>query len=223
MSFIDSVKDTVKSVMPEKKEEFDYFDCFAKMMRYADEAGDMLYDLLVNFDPEKLEENSRRLHETEQLADLCKHQLMEVLLKEFLPPFDREDIIELSHRLDDITDCIDEVSLDLYMFNIRQCRQEALVFANVLCSCCTELRLLFEGFSKYKRNGDELRGHIVKVNTIESEGDRAYLSAIRTLYTDGTDTKLVCAWTEIFARLENCCDACEKCADIVEEIILKNS
>lgn len=211
---------TIKS---KKKEAFDYFECFKKMIRYADEAGTMLHDLLLNYDYENLEERSSKLHETERIADLCKHELMEVLLKEFLPPFDREDIIELAHRLDDIIDCIDDVSLDLYMFDIQKCRPDAVELAKVISRCCAELRKLFEDFSKYKKNAAELRKIVIDVNTIESEGDKAYQQAIRRLYTDNTDTRLVCAWTDIFGRMEDCCDSCEKAADMVEEIILKNS
>lgn len=206
-----------------KKEAFDYFECFKKMVRYSKEAADMLCDILSNYDYENLEAKSSKLHETEQLADLCKHELMEVLLKEFLPPFDREDIIELAHRIDDVTDCIDDASHDLYMFDIKICRPDAVKMAQVVSRCCGSLCDLFEDFSKYKKNSDELRKKVIEVNKIEGEGDKAYTSAIRTLYTDDTDTRLICAWTDIFARLEDCCDSCEKAADMVEEIILKNS
>ncbi len=207
----------------EKKEAFDYFECFKKIVRYANEASAMLYDILNDYDYEKLEEKSHKLHETEQLADLCKHELMEVLLKEFLPPFDREDIIELAHRLDDIIDCIDDASHDLYMFDIKICRPDAVKMAEVVCRCCAGLSDLFEDFSKYKKNADDLRKKVIAVNQIEGEGDKVYTASIRTLYTDDTDTRLICAWTDIFARLEDCCDSCESAADMVEEIILKNS
>ena len=53
-------------------------------------------------------------------------------MREFLPPIDREDIMELSGTIDDVTDSIEDVLLRLYMFNIRTLRPEAQAFAQVL-------------------------------------------------------------------------------------------
>ena len=52
--------------------------------------------------------------------------MMSRLLREFLPPIDREDIVNISHVLDEIVDLIEEVVLSLYMNDIRKCRPDVM-------------------------------------------------------------------------------------------------
>ena len=65
--------------------------------------------------------------------------------------------------------------------------------------------------------------HIIIINTLEEEGDRLYMEAMRNLKRGGADPIELIAWKEIYSSLEDCCDACEKVADAVEEVVMKNT
>ena len=54
----------------------------------------MLVGILRDFRPEKLEEYLDEMHKIENSADMKKHDMLDRLAKEFIPPIEREDIID---------------------------------------------------------------------------------------------------------------------------------
>ena len=61
------------------------------------------------------------------------------------------------------------------------------------------------------------------LHTLEGEGDRLFIQAMRRLHTEGSDSLEVIVWREIYIYLEKCCDACEHMANAAERVILKNT
>ena len=68
-----------------------------------------------------------------------------------------------------------------------------------------------------------LRQHIVKINTLESDGDVLYTALTRELFSKKDDPLYNIVWMRILSTMESCLDACEHVADVMENIILKNS
>ena len=64
---------------------------------------------------------------------------------------------------------------------------------------------------------------MVELHTLEGEGDRLFIQAMRRLHTEVSDPLEVIAWREIYIYLEKCCDACEHTANAAERVILKNT
>lgn len=205
-----------------KKESYSYFGFFKGMIELACEAARELDELAGGFDRDQLAKRSRSLRDIEHKADSLKHQMLEQLLREFLPPIDREDIMLMSSRLDDIVDAIDDVAHGLQMFDISECRPEVKEFTTVICKCCDRLNVVIDEFESYKKKAESLRAGVIEVNSYEGEGDKLYTEAIHKLFTDGTDAVQVVAWKEIFDYLEACCDACEHVADQVDTVLMKN-
>ena len=72
-------------------------------------------------------------------------------MKDFLPPFDREDIILLSNKLDDLVDAIDEIVIELNILGIKTLRADMLEIVNLLCSCTSSTKELLEQFKDMKK------------------------------------------------------------------------
>ena len=205
-----------------KKESFSYFGFFREMTALACEAAHELDQLVGSFDRDQLTKRSRALRDIEHRADSLKHKMLEQLLKEFLPPIDREDIMRVASRLDDIVDAIDDAAHCLQMFDITTCRAEAKSFTELIVRSCECLTKVIDDFEDYKKKAESLRAGVIEVNSLEGEGDKLYTEAIHALFTDGTDAVQVCAWKDIFDYLEACCDACEHVADQVDTVLMKN-
>ena len=77
-------------------------------------------------------------------------------------------------------------------------------------------------FQNFK-NSKTLHDKIVEINHLEEEGDGLYMEMMRNLYSSSKDPVELMTWTEILHKLEKCCDACEDVADIIEQIVMKNS
>lgn len=205
-----------------KYSSYNYFNFFKDMIDCGCQSADLLKEVIGSYQYEELESYRERMHEIEHAADLKKHEMMGRLMKEFLPPIDREDILTIAEALDNVCDCIEDVLLLMYMNNIKTCRSDVSGMTSVIVSLCSELKALFAKFSKFKSDSS-LKKHIISVNAVEEDGDRLYIEAMRKLVIDGTELSQVILWREIYNCLENCCDSCEAVADAVEAVIMKNT
>lgn len=200
----------------------DYFEMLSELVDYSCSAANLLYNTLLNFEVNKIENKIEEMHKIEHSADLKKHDMMDKLLKEFITPIERGDIAELAHEIDNVTDAIEDILARIYMFNITSMRKEALDFANVIIKNCNELKGLMKEFRNYKKS-QEIQKLIVNINGLEEEGDKLYIMSIRNLYTTSKDPIELMTWTDTFKYFERCCDACETAANVVESVIMKNS
>lgn len=203
-----------------KKENNYYFDTFTKGADCACNAVTLLKQCFEDFNPDRLPQRMEEMHKIEHTADEVKHSMMQQLVKEFLPPFEREDIIQLSNSIDDVTDSIEDILQQIYMLNVTSIRPDVAEFAEVISKCCfamKEMTLELHSFRKPAR----LLKLVIEINHLEEEGDRLYINVMHQLYARTKEPLTVIAWSNIYSRLEKCCDCCEDVADVVEQIILK--
>ncbi|MCB7321323.1 DUF47 domain-containing protein [Lacrimispora sp. 210928-DFI.3.58] len=205
-----------------KKSDAYYFDNFIECSACAVEAARMLETNLKNFQVAALEENLNHLHRIEHSADKKKHEMMGVLVKAFITPIEREDIMLLSQSIDEVTDKIEDVLIRVFINNVQSIRPEAVSFADIIIRCCENLKEIMDEFADYKKSKN-LHSLIIGMNELEEEGDRLFMTSMRRLHTEVTDPLEIIAWREVFIYLEKCCDACEHVADVVESVMMKNS
>lgn len=205
-----------------KKENNYYYDTFSKCISYACEAAELLQNCVDNYNVANLSVELDKMHRIEHTADGVKHEMMERLMKEFLPPIEREDIVELAHTIDDVIDSVEDVLQGMYMYNIKAFRPEVKEFSSVILRSCQAMWKMGDELSDFRKSA-LLKEKIVEINALEEEADRLYKEAIHRLYTDEKDPVYILSWTTMYKCMEKCCDSCEDVADMVEQIIMKNS
>ena len=205
-----------------KKENNYYYDTFSKCISYACEASELLQGCVENFDAANIKIEFDKMHRIEHTADGLKHEMMEKLMKEFLPPIEREDIVELSHAIDDVIDSVEDVLMGMYMYNITDLRSEVKEFASVILRSCKAMHEMGKELHNFHKSS-MLKEKIVEINALEEEADRLYTEAIRRLYTEENNPVYILSWTTMYNCFEKCCDSCEEVADMVEQIVMKNS
>ena len=205
-----------------KSKQLNYFDEFIKNADIALEISKVLKEYVDNFDANKSEETEMQVHQLENEADKNLHEILNYLIKDFLPPIEREDIIMLSNLIDDTIDCIDEVVINLDILNVTSLREDFKDFAELIYQCYVELKEMMQKLKRLKEY-EETQKIVVNINRLEELGDKLYQQAIRNLYQYEKNSIEVSAWTIIYGSLENCFDACESVASSVEEILLKNT
>ncbi len=205
-----------------RKNDYNYFDAFAGLSKYSYRLAVTLHETFTNFDPGCITEKVKDAHEIEHNADIAKHEIMNRLVKEFLPPIEREDIISLAQEIDDVTDSVEDVLIYIDMFNIQTIRPEVLKFTELIASCCKALDEALGEFKSFKTS-KKLRDKIIAINHLEEEGDALYVDTMRNLFQTSKDPIELMCWTEVLHRLEKCCDNCEDVANIIESIVMKNS
>ena len=207
--------------MSKKQDEF-YFNTFIDCADYACRAAHMLEEVMDKFDPEDLPRHMDEMHALEHSADERKHEMLDVLAKAFITPIEREDIIELSHCIDNMTDKIEDVFLRLYTNNVQKMHPDAVDLAKVVIHCCESVKEMLVEFPNFKRS-KKLKEHIIKINTMEEEADRRFISCMAKLHRSGADALEIIVWREIYKYLEDCADACENVADVVVGVVMDNT
>ena len=205
-----------------KKNEFNYFDEFAKLSRLALQEVEELKRFILKFNKFKSKEEMKKIHEIENKADVNLHEIKNYLFKDFLPPIDREDILYISNKLDDFVDGIDEIAIDIDIYDINEITTNMKKLMELLEKSAKKLYdlvLEFKNFKKVK----EIKEKVIEINKIEEEADRLYEESIRQLYQNEKDAIKVIIWSNIYSTIEGCFDACEDIADSIDDTLLKNS
>ncbi|MCH4240271.1 MAG: DUF47 family protein [Oscillospiraceae bacterium] len=205
------------------KKKSPYYDGFVSMIDYSCKAAAELQNVLEHFDTEALPKKREEMHQIEHSADNEKHKMMQQLAREFITPIEREDIIELAQAIDDITDCIEDVLMRVYMYHMQSIRPEAREFAQLIVKCCGLLKAVLSEFYNFRKE-THIHDSVVEVNTLEEDGDRLYVATVHQLYGENTvEPEVKLGWVRTFDCLEECCDSCEHVANLVESIIMKNT
>jgi predicted phosphate transport protein (TIGR00153 family) len=204
-----------------KKEKIDYFEHFITVAGIAEKQAELLNRIVENYDVSKLDQYIQEMHSLEHNADFLKNQMVTELVRDFLPPIDREDIMMLADLYDSVCDSIDDVLLRIYMYNIREMRDDVQIITQRICKICNELGKLTGELRNFKSN-EKLLDLVMTVNDIEEEGDKLYIDATHRLYVEEEGIKTISAWTNIYTSLEDCYDSCELVADEIKTVIIKN-
>ena len=204
-----------------KKEKIDYFDHFVAVTDLAGKQAELLSRVTDEYDEGKLSEYIREMHVFEHKADQLKNEMIAELIKDFLPPIEREDIMLLADLYDSVCDSIDDVMLRFYMYNIKELRKDVRVIVSSIQKICTELGNLTRELKGFKST-DKLMKMVTIVNDIDDEGDRLSIEATHSLYIEKGNSRNTGAWANIYSCLEECFDSCEKVADEVKTVIIKN-
>ncbi len=199
-----------------------YFELIEKQVSYCVEAATLLAEIMSNFDTVNIDEQRAKMHIIEHNGDELHHDILNRLSREFITPIDQEDILGLVQIIDEITDAIDEVVLEFYMYHIEKLPSDAAALAKIMAKCVSALYNAAGEMHNFKKP-EKLRQLLVEVNTIESEADGAFVEAVHNLFGADISAKELIGGKAIYESLENCCDQCEHAADVIERIIIKNT
>lgn len=200
----------------------DYFKMFVELEDFSCRAAVELAKLLENYDQDTIKKVLQNFHMIEHSADEYKHECINKLVKEFITPIEREDILGLFEKIDDITDAIEDILIKTYMYCVKNIRTEAHEFIQIIIKCTNELKLILDELHDFKKS-KTIHSHIIELNRLEEDGDRLYIKAMRNLYENCGDPIEINIWSSVFAQLEECCDACEHAANVAEAVIMKNT
>jgi hypothetical protein len=164
---------------------------------------------------------SKRIHDVEHEGDELVHRLMERLNKSFITPLDREDIYELTGRLDDILDYIDAVAKRLVTFKIATVTPHAIELGRILVRGAEETAVgvaLLRDLS----NSEAIIRQCAKINQLENDADQVMRDALNDLFDGGAREPVeIIKWKDLYEHLEVATDKCEDVANILETVLVK--
>jgi predicted phosphate transport protein (TIGR00153 family) len=159
----------------------------------------------------------REIFQCEHEGDRLTHDIIHTLHRSTVTPLDRNDLFSLASAIDDIVDYTEEAADFLDLYRIEAPMAQAQQLAGVLRDAA---RQVAQALGRLDRL-DELNVYVVEVKRLENEGDRITREALASLFAGGIDPMAVIRWKDVFERLEQGIDACERVAHILEGIVVR--
>jgi uncharacterized protein Yka (UPF0111/DUF47 family) len=171
-------------------------------------------------DPNKRASIQAQIEDLEHKNDENTHRIFTELGRNFITPFDREDIHYLATALDDICDYIYASSKKINFYNVNPNDTGIQKMAELILHGSQEIRKAVMGLRDMK-NLREMTEAMVKVNSIENQADDVFDMSIEMLFQQENDFKEVIKKREIYQVMEIATDKCEDAANVIESIIIK--
>lgn len=192
-----------------------FFELFVADGENLQVAAARLHDLVVGFD--RLDQRVAEIQELEKRGDDIDREINQKLEDAFITPFDREDIHELTVRLDDVVDGIQAAAETFVIYDIERPTDEAVQLSRILAEQSDHLLSALRKLDGLK----DLDTDLVRVHELEHEADALSRAAIARLFRDGTEALEVIKWRDLYRELENSIDAAEDAAEAIERMYHK--
>jgi predicted phosphate transport protein (TIGR00153 family) len=199
---------------PQKRE---FFQLYSRASANAVEISRLLVELLERFPAEDgilIGEIKEREHDGDRLT----HEVVDLLNRTFVTPFDRDDMYRLAGAIDDVCDHVDEAAENLATYGVERVPAKAVEQARVIHEAARTLDAAVQRLEGFK----DSQAQLIELRRLEDEGDRLVRDAVGELFKTVQDPIALIRWKDIHEQLEEAVDALENAADVLEAILVKN-
>ena len=162
----------------------------------------------------------QEIEDLEHVNDDYTHKIFTELGKNFITPFDREDIHYLASALDDICDYIYASAKKINFYKVNPDDIGFQKMADLILNSCSEVQKAV-GELRDMKNLRKITDAMVLINSIENQADDVFDMSIEKLFETEPDAKEVIKKREIYQVMEIVTDKCEDAANVIESIIIK--
>lgn len=172
---------------------------------------------------EKKDEKTKKISDLEDKGDELVRVLIGELNESFITPIDREDIYAIVKEMDKILDLMNSIMHRFIMFDIPKPTEEIKKICDLLLDVTNELCEIMVELKTKGCKSKHIIEKIMKVSKIESNADKLFRTTITALFKSETNPIEVMKWKEIYQLVEDTIDNCEKIANIIEGVVIKNA
>ena len=207
----------MKIFMPKDKIFYSLFEQVADTMA---KMGKMMKEVVKEPDFDKRASLISQIEDLEHVNDDYTHKIFTELGRNFITPFDREDIHYLASSLDDVCDYIFASAKKINFYKVNPNDQGIQKMAELIDQACEQIRNAVHEL-RNMRDMRKITEALVKVNSIENQADDIFDMSIDRLFETEPDAKEVIKKREIYQVMEIVTDKCEDAANVIESIIIK--
>ena len=201
--------------LPRETSFFDFFDQHIALTI----TGTQEFLALIN-DGDTIPDKAKRIKSIESECDAITHHCIEALHKTFITPLDRNDILRLISRMDDVMDFVEAAAERIALYELRSIPPGIRQLAEVLCRATVALQGALNDLRDIK-NASDIRKQCIEVNRLENEADSVLRNSLAELFKTEKNPIQIIMWKEIYETLETATDRCEDVANIIEGVVLE--
>ncbi|HEY1008553.1 MAG: DUF47 domain-containing protein [Daejeonella sp.] len=199
-----------------------FFPLFQKDSENLIKLGEKLVEAVNTEDLTRRKELFKDIEDLEHTGDEITHQIHLELSKNFITPFDREDIHRLASALDDIADYIHGSASRMELYQVTVITPPIKELANLILQACQDLNKAIHELRDL-RNVRIIADSCVRINSIENQADYVFDKAVGELFMYEKDAVILIKYKEVLSALETATDMCEDAANVMESILVKNA
>jgi predicted phosphate transport protein (TIGR00153 family) len=192
-------------------------DLLARAGRNVELATAVLRDLMRAW-PDGAEKRIE-LIDLEHANDAVTHDVYHHLHARPAVPFERSDVLMLASGLDDVVDYAEEAADFLGLYRVDAPMDQGIALTDTLAAAGREVAAVLGSL-------DDLPSavpHLVEIKRLENEGDRILRDGLSALFEGGVDPMVVIRWKDIYERVEEGIDACDRVAHVLRGIAVKRT
>jgi predicted phosphate transport protein (TIGR00153 family) len=211
------VNSILKFLVPKDRVFFELFEAVAENVELS---GKKLKELINEPDFDRRAALIQQVEDLEHKNDEVTHRIFTELGRNFITPFDREDIHYLASALDDIIDYINATAKKINFYRVNPNEAGINKFGDLIEQGCTQVKIAV-GELRDMKNIRKITDALVRVNSIENQADDIFDLSIERLFATENDAKEVIKKKEIYQVLEKVTDKFEDAGNVIESIIIK--
>ncbi|MBO9619687.1 MAG: DUF47 domain-containing protein [Niabella sp.] len=197
-----------------------FFELFEKISNNVALMGTLIKKFASEPDPDKRNAYVQQIIDLEHDNDELTHNVFTELGRNFITPFDREDIHFLATSLDDIADYIYSAVKKIKLYRVNPNETGILKMVELIEQATEQVRIVVKELRDMKKIRDITEG-LIKINSIENQADDVFDLSIEKLFDTESDAKEVIKKRDIFQVMETVTDKCEDAGNVIESIIIK--
>jgi len=194
---------------------------FSELSVCLTEITDVFNDFAHNFNSSA--HYWERAKQIEHKADQIAHNVIKLLNQCFITPFDREDIYQLVHEIDDIIDLVENAIHNIYLYNLKDKKYFVDDFARFSREATEKLNLLVAEVFRSQKYTLYIGELIRSIHELEDKGDLVYARSLQELFAEEKDPVNIIKWKDVLFILETIMDVYQRVSNTVEGIVVKSS
>jgi uncharacterized protein len=158
----------------------------------------------------------------EQKGEDITRQTNLELSRNFITPFDREDIYSLITSIDNVTDYLHEAASRMRLYQVDKITKSIRKMTEINLEACQNIDAAVKELKNLK-SMETIINACIKINKLENKSDTVYNKAIFEIFENETDAKNIIKYKEVLSALESATDKCKGVASVLESITVKHS
>lgn len=164
----------------------------------------------------------KQIDKLENKGDDITHQIYLELSKNFITPFDREDIHALATAIDDVADNIQGAANRMSLYRVEDVSEHMQKLSELILQASIDLEKAVRELRDLK-NVRHIADSCIRINSVENQADYVFDRAVADLFLTERDAIRLIKYKEILSTLETATDMCEDAANVMESILVKNA
>ncbi|WP_200912255.1 DUF47 domain-containing protein [Pedobacter sp. Leaf216] len=184
--------------------------------------AETLLEMVSTADAERRKTIFKEIERLEHVGDDITHSIFLELSRNFITPFDREDIHQLATAVDDVADYIYGTANRMQMYNMNTINEPIVKIAELLVEMCTDIDKAIKELRSFK-NIRVIADACIRINSGENQADYVFTLAVARLFEYETNAIELIKQKEVLQTIEKATDKCEDVANVLETILVKNA